>query len=385
MVNPFQIDPTAGYDPNAMARAGQSLKGLGAILGEKREKTAALESQKQMQADMEAVISGGNPAEISAFMRKNPEQADLIKQTMDAEGEMVQEEATSFLTDILTTPEDQWFPKLKQRIDTVEGRGGDPRHSLKLIEAFANDPKQAKGIAETLLSTFGTPGSFEAYQAATAEEIELSPLQKKIAAEGIDPNTPEGYARAKELNQRAATDPSLAPSDQNILKDANNEQMLSAGFAARVSSANELLTDLESSKDFDPSSLGASIARDVPGGNYVISPQHQEYFQAKDNFITAVLRRESGAAIGADEYVREDKKYFPQPGDSKSVMKQKAKSRKRAFDNLRNASKGVYDVQKRNPNLYGAGDAQAVTTQAQYDALPSGSVYLEDGVEYRKP
>ena len=33
----------------------------------------------------------------------------------------------------------------------------------------------------------------------------------------------------------------------------------------------------------------------------------------------------------------------------------------------------------------GAGGAQNVTTQAQFDALPSGAVYLEDGVQYRKP
>lgn len=31
------------------------------------------------------------------------------------------------------------------------------------------------------------------------------------------------------------------------------------------------------------------------------------------------------------------------------------------------------------------GSAPTVTTQAEFDALPSGSIYLEDGVRYRKP
>jgi len=32
-----------------------------------------------------------------------------------------------------------------------------------------------------------------------------------------------------------------------------------------------------------------------------------------------------------------------------------------------------------------AGDGKSITTQAQFDALPSGAIYLEDGVQYRKP
>ncbi|WP_288982143.1 hypothetical protein [uncultured Flavobacterium sp.] len=43
------------------------------------------------------------------------------------------------------------------------------------------------------------------------------------------------------------------------------------------------------------------------------SQNQKEYDAYKLDFITAVLRKESGAAIGKDEYAREEKKYFPQP------------------------------------------------------------------------
>lgn len=171
MANPFIIDPTAGYDPNAASRLGQSLSGLGQVLGERRDKQAALDKQNKMQADMDAVMKSGDPAKVADFMRKNPEQADIVKQSMDAEGEMVREDATSFLSDILTTPEEQWLPKLKQRIDTVEGRGGDPKHSLKLIEAFGNSPENAKKIAETLLA-MTDQDAFDSYE-STKEEFQM--------------------------------------------------------------------------------------------------------------------------------------------------------------------------------------------------------------------
>ena len=57
------------------------------------------------------------------------------------------------------------------------------------------------------------------------------------------------------------------------------------------------------------------------------------------------MRKESGAAIGNDEFVNEDRKFFPQVGDKPGVLKQKALGRARAFESLKKQSKGVFDVQ----------------------------------------
>ena len=50
--------------------------------------------------------------------------------------------------------------------------------------------------------------------------------------------------------------------------------------------------------------------------------------------INAQLRRESGAAINADEYAKADKQYFPQPGDDPETIKQKALNRKLAVEGM---------------------------------------------------
>lgn len=61
----------------------------------------------------------------------------------------------------------------------------------------------------------------------------------------------------------------------------------------------------------------------------------QQYNQAKSNFISAVLRKESGAAIGKDEYTKDDLKYFPQAGDSEDTIAQKAQTRADALTSLK--------------------------------------------------
>lgn len=78
------------------------------------------------------------------------------------------------------------------------------------------------------------------------------------------------------------------------------------------------------------------------------SEQQQKYEQAKENFITANLRDESGATIGTPEYFREERKYFPQPGDSKAVIAQKAEARKIAIEAMKDkAGPGARKIKER--------------------------------------
>jgi len=56
--------------------------------------------------------------------------------------------------------------------------------------------------------------------------------------------------------------------------------------------------------------------------------------QARRNFVTAILRKESGAAISPSEFANESLKYFPQPGDSNLVVKQKQDARELAIKAL---------------------------------------------------
>jgi len=115
-----------------------------------------------------------------------------------------------------------------------------------------------------------------------------------------------------------------------------------AGFMLRAQRANELLTAEETpgkALETEGTSERNRFAANVPiVGNYLRSTEGQKYQQAKDDFITAVLRRESGAVIGETEYAREDRKYFPQPGEGPEVIEQKRRAREAAIEGLRLSS-----------------------------------------------
>ena len=76
----------------------------------------------------------------------------------------------------------------------------------------------------------------------------------------------------------------------------------------------------------------------VPGGNALQSESYQKYRQARDSFLTALLRDESGAAIGSSEFNRREKEMFPQPGDGPEVVKRKAKLRAVAIEGMKKAA-----------------------------------------------
>lgn len=85
--------------------------------------------------------------------------------------------------------------------------------------------------------------------------------------------------------------------------------------------------------------IGGGIER-MPGsdrlmfGNLLQSKDYQAYRQAKDSFINALLRNESGAAINTGEYVRIDREMFPQPGDSAKTVGAKRQLRDAALQGM---------------------------------------------------
>ena len=74
------------------------------------------------------------------------------------------------------------------------------------------------------------------------------------------------------------------------------------------------------------------IVKGIPlASNYLTSPQFKMYEQAQRNFINAVLRRESGAAIAESEFANARIQYFPQPNDPPEV-ELKRKNRELAIE-----------------------------------------------------
>lgn len=107
-------------------------------------------------------------------------------------------------------------------------------------------------------------------------------------------------------------------------------------FANKMEQSNKSITDGVGT------SLAGKIASGLPLGNYAQSQEYQKYKQASSNFITALLRQESGAAISKSEFDRYEREYMPQPGDGPDVLAQKSEARRVAIDGMKKGAGPSY-------------------------------------------
>jgi len=127
----------------------------------------------------------------------------------------------------------------------------------------------------------------------------------------------------------------------------SDTQLKSGTFAERMVNSRDTVADLIDA-DFDPTSLTQYIG-DTVGmlGNYALSDQQQMYIQASHDWIRAKLRKESGAVIAKEEMAKEYATYFPMPGDSDGVRKQKQAARRIAERGMGRESGGAYEWAER--------------------------------------
>jgi soluble lytic murein transglycosylase-like protein len=125
--------------------------------------------------------------------------------------------------------------------------------------------------------------------------------------------------------------------------DLTEGQSKATGFFGRSKASNQIASGLEQ----EGTQLRNVISGAVPLGNYLRTPEGQQYDQAKRDFINAVLRQESGAVIGESEFANADLQYFPQPGDGPEVIAQKRRNREMAVRALEvSAGEGAAAIQE---------------------------------------
>ncbi len=118
-------------------------------------------------------------------------------------------------------------------------------------------------------------------------------------------------------------------------KQPTDAQNSASGYATRVQQSGQILDQLESSIA-GYNIIGFKAQQAAP--NNLKSSTIQQYEQAARNFINAVLRRESGAAIAQSEFDNAYQQYLPYPGDSQQVLIQKKQNRDAVLNSLKQAS-----------------------------------------------
>lgn len=151
-----------------------------------------------------------------------------------------------------------------------------------------------------------------------------------LAGAKADGTTPQGYRRTAAGNLEAIPGgPADLKAQANADKPLNDVQSKALQFGSRMQNSSKILDTLFTQGVDKPGLV--KRAADVVGlgslANGTQSDGQQQVEQAQRDFVNAVLRRESGAAIADSEFANAKQQYFPQIGDSAKVIEQKRKNR----------------------------------------------------------
>ena len=132
---------------------------------------------------------------------------------------------------------------------------------------------------------------------------------------------------------------------KSTAENLTEAQGKATGFALRAKEASDILDVVGKDGKVQPGVLkrvGESVPLVGEGLGTILNvtqnPQQQQVEQAQRNFLNAILRQESGAAINQSEFDNGRKQYFPQPGDSKEVIEQKRLNRENVVKSLQVAA-----------------------------------------------
>lgn len=229
-----------------------------------------------------------------------------------------------------------------------------------LIEQ-ANPKPIAEQIKYNLAKEGGYKGSFNDFinQMSEADKARIAIDKQRLGLEGAR----LGLEQQKLLQEMSG------------LK-LNEQQGQAVGFGTRAKEASEILKNLEDKGVKDVGVTRTAIAstlgmtpligdkleqNTMTALNATASKDQQATLQARKNFATAVLRKESGASISPTEFADVDRIYFPQPGDNSELLKQKQRARDLAIQSLEvQAGPGARFIKEFKPQTEFGGKGKVV-------------------------
>lgn len=156
-------------------------------------------------------------------------------------------------------------------------------------------------------------------------------LQAMIDSGQID--IPDAAAAIKSAKEAGVFDYSTQTDPMKVDRSGMTAaQSTSYGYGNRMLESGKTIAALENTIAGKgvADSLSQFAQEQAVGGtltNRFVSPELQQFDQAKRDFINAKLRKESGAAIAQSEFDNAAAQYFPVPGDDAKTVEQKRKNR----------------------------------------------------------
>ena len=204
--------------------------------------------------------------------------------------------------------------------DTFEAKSMDANVMNILLKGDPASPAYAAAYAHA-----SQPKNY--FDPVAGQLVQVPPIDLSWARKPGAASPAQSASPAPQQSGNGVTVQTVAP------PRPTDSQNLASLFADRATEAEKILATV-GDQLADP--VGRAKER-IPfgAGNYLQSEGYQKADQARRDFVNAILRKESGAVISPEEFVNAEKQYFPSPGDSDAVKKQKAANRRTAIDGLK--------------------------------------------------
>lgn len=191
----------------------------------------------------------------------------------------------------------------------------------------SRDPITGAVTTNGSVAMTATPGEVLTSQTARRGQDLVNDRARDALSKPFEVTGPDGTPVLVQQDKAGSVTPvpGFKPKGAGAAPKLNEDQGKATTFAARMADAESVIQAMEakgvSGSDYRTIAAGSGLT------NWAASPDGQDYRQAQENWVTANLRKESGAAIGKDEMDKDVRKFFPTPGDGESVKAQKARAR----------------------------------------------------------
>ena len=302
---------------------------------------AQLEQIKQRQANPEYLAKQGKqdeygllPAYISAMSKLSSSFGTLGGQTAD----------TSVVDEFGKVLDSQQLARKAKEKESLLAQ--DEYDKTRLALADVQD-KREQYNEQKLLTQRRLDAQNQANQERFEEQKRLNQMrfdeQKRINEERLALSKEQLGEQRRTNQERLAFNQQTALDRKNKIineKRPTESQFNAALYGRRMETANDVIAQL-ANRGFDRTSYGMGLQTYLPMAMRSKDLKVQE--QAERNFINAILRRESGAAISPGEFESGSQQYFPRAGDSSEVLANKLQNREQAIAGLKAASGTAWD------------------------------------------
>jgi len=356
------------------------------------------------QQEQALILASQNPASVAAQIRTQKQAAALAGSKpmsnlgqlgRDLQKGLISQEdydkAVAKLTNVTTGGAESPLGKLFS--DYSKGRITKEQYDAAVEKATYITPEKETGPASALgkLAKDYKDGVItkEQYNAGVKKSTYITPEKDSSAAstvgkieqdfkDGIIDETTRNQAikkaistsDSKSFSVRTANGDTITYGGSGGSQKLTEQQGKDLGFATRL--PNELMDELDK-YDVELTNYGDILLDNDPTGflrGPLQDPNYQMARTLAQEFVTPLIRKDTGAAIQAWETSLYDAMYFPKPGDSQQVIERKRQARRIAVEGLRSGLPPLLRIQV-DPEF--AEEFKAL----QNEVLPKGSELLK--------